>query len=92
MALKYLKENNPLYRDIRIDVNNISNELTEMTDTIQNNKQSSSLNNKDPCDGLEEENPLDSYRFNSQETMFVPTTSSEEISLAPGEGKQPTSM
>ena len=92
MALKYLKENNPLYRDIRIDVNNIPNELTEMTHTIQNNKQSSSLNNKDPCDGLEEENPLDSYRFNSQETMFVLTTSSEEISLAPGEGKQPTSM
>ena len=38
MALKYLKENNPLYCDICIDVNNIPNELTEMTDTIQNNK------------------------------------------------------
>ena len=64
-----------------------------MTDTIQNSKQSSSLNDKDPCDGLEEEeNPLDPYRFNSQETMFVPTTFSEEISIAPGEGKQPTSM
>ena len=64
-----------------------------MTDTIQNSKQSSSLNDKDPCDGLEEEeNPLDPYRFNSQETMFVPTTFSEEISIAPGEGEQPTSM
>ena len=42
MALKYLKENNPLYRDIHIDVNNIPNELTEMTDAIQYNKQSSS--------------------------------------------------
>ena len=43
--------------------------------------------------GLEEEkNPLDSYRFNSQETMFVPITFSEEISTAPDEGKQPTSM
>ena len=47
MALKYLKENNPLYGDICIDVNNIPNELTEMTDTIHN-KQSSSLNDKDP--------------------------------------------
>ena len=38
MALKYLKENNPLYGDICIDVNNIPNEWTEMTDTIQNSK------------------------------------------------------
>ena len=61
MALKYLKENNPLYCDIHTDVNNIPNELTEMTDAIQYNKKSSSLNDKDPCDGLEEEeNPLDS--------------------------------
>ena len=36
-----------------------------MNDTIQYNKRSSSLNDKDPCDGLEEnENTLDSYRFN----------------------------
>ena len=66
MALKYLKENNSLYCDIRIDVNNIPNELTEMTDTIQYNKQSLSLNDKDPCDDLEEkEAPLRPYRFNS---------------------------
>ena len=35
---KYLKENNQLYCDIHIDVNNIPNELTEMIDTIQYNK------------------------------------------------------
>ena len=34
---KYLKENNPLYCDIHIDVN-IPSELTEMIDTIQCNK------------------------------------------------------
>ena len=34
---KYLKENNPLYYDIHIDVN-IPNELTEMIDTIQYKK------------------------------------------------------
>ena len=34
---KYLKENNPLYCDIHIDVN-IPNELTEMIDTIQYKK------------------------------------------------------
>ena len=34
---KYLKENNPLYCDIHIDVN-IPNELTEMIDTIKYKK------------------------------------------------------
>ena len=64
-----------------------------MTDAYQYNKQSSSLNDKDPCDGREEEeNPLNSYRFKSQETVFVPTTFFEEISIAPGEGEQPTWM
>ena len=62
MALKYLKENNPLYCDIHIDVNNIPNELTKINDAIKYNKKSSSLNEKDPCDGLEEEeNSLDSH-------------------------------
>ena len=37
MALKYLKENNPLYCDIHVDVSNIPNELTEMTDSTQYN-------------------------------------------------------
>ena len=55
-------------------------------------QQSSSLNDKDPCDGLEEEKPLASYRLKSPETMFVPNTFSEEISIATGEGKQPPSM
>lgn len=64
-----------------------------MTVTIQYNKQSSSWNGKNPCDGLEEdENPLDSYRCNSQETMFVSTTYAEEISIALGERKHPTSI
>ena len=57
MALKYLKENNPLYGDICIDVNKIPNELTEMTDTIHN-KQSSSLNDKDPSWARRREEPF----------------------------------
>ena len=60
MALKNFKENNPLYCDIHIDANNIPNESTELTETMQYNKQNSSLNDKDLCDDLEEEeNPLD---------------------------------
>ena len=45
-------------------------------------------------DTLEEvENPLNLHRFNFQETLFIPNgLSTKEVSVAPGEGKQPTSM
>ena len=48
----------------------------------------------DKADTLEEdENPLDLLRFNSQETMFVPNiTKAKEISIAPGERKEPPSI
>ena len=48
----------------------------------------------DKADTLEEdENPLDLHRFNSQETTFVPNlTTAEEISIASGDGKEPTSI
>ena len=68
--LKLSVQDNPLYCDIHIGVNNIPNELTEMTDT----------------------NPLHSYRFNSQETMFVHIIFSGQLRIAPGERKQPGVM
>ena len=78
---------------IHIDINHIPNELKEKTEAYQYSKQNSSLSDQDPCNALEEEeNPLDSYRFNSQETVFVPTFFSEEISIEPSEGNQPTWM
>ena len=48
----------------------------------------------DKADTLEEdENPLDLHRFSSQETTFVPNlTTAEEISIASGDGKEPTSI
>ena len=48
----------------------------------------------DKADTLEEdENPLDLLRFNSQGTMFVPNiTKAKEISIAPGERKEPPSI
>ena len=83
------KQSTLLY--IHIDINHIRNELKEKTEAYQYNKQNSSLSDQDPCDALEEEeNPLDSYRFNSQETVFVPTFFAEEISIEPSEGNQPT--
>ena len=39
------------------------------------------------------ENPINLHRFNFQETLFIPNVlSSKEVNIAPGEGKQPTSM
>ena len=41
----------------------------------------------------EVENPLNLHRFDFQETLFKPNVlSSEEVNIAPGGGKQPTSM
>ena len=38
-------------------------------------------------------NTLDVHRFNTQETLFVRNLlTREEISIAPGDGKQPTSI
>ena len=40
----------------------------------------------------ENQNPLDLHRFNSQETIMISNSpTSEELSIAPGEGKQPSS-
>ena len=84
----YLKQNNSLYYDIGIALENIPNDLLSMSENSNNHQEF------DKADTLEEdENPLDLPRFSSQGTMFVPTmTTAEEISIAPGEGKEPTSL
>ena len=88
LALLYLKQNNPFYHDIRIDIDNFSDDLQpnqaedsdqEIPICVQSNK--------------EGENPLDSYLWNSEEKMLtslVPTL--EEISISTGEGKKPSSI
>ena len=82
MALNYLKENNPLYKDISINISNIPNELVDLSE-IETVEESNL--EKNPLE--ENENPLDKFRFNSQETMLISRTpSSEEISIAQGEG------
>ena len=83
-----MKENNTLYSDIGIAIENIPNNLLSLSDERDN------LENQQISDTSEEdENPLDLLRFNSQETMFVSNVPTpEEISIAPGEGKQPTSV
>ena len=34
LVLVYLKQNNPIYHDIRIDIDNISDELLDLTEEI----------------------------------------------------------
>ena len=78
----YLQENNPLYGDVSVDVDNIpDNILSFANDDIP-----------EPIgtgeDSEEIENPLDVHRFNSQETFFVSILLTwEVISIAPGDGK-----
>ena len=85
LVLMYLKQDNPFYRDIRIDIDSISDELLDLTEDTDQEIPICTESNE------EGENPLDSYLLNSEETMLisqVPT--SEEISIAPGEGEKPS--
>ena len=87
-ALMYLKQNNSSYSDIGITLENIRNDLLSLSENSDNNQEF------DKADPLEKDkNRLDLHRFKSQETMFVANmTTAEEISIAPGEGKEPTSI
>ena len=83
LALLYLKDNNPLYKDIDINFNNISSELLNLTEPDTTEEPKNILENSAIL--KEDESPLDKFRFNSQETLLVlRTPSSEEISIAPG--------
>ena len=86
-ALMYLKENNPLYSDVSVNISNIPNNLLPFAnDDIPGPSGTAE-------DSEEIENPLDLHRFNSQETMFVPNLlTGEKINIAPGDRKQPTSI
>ena len=84
-ALLYLKENNPIYHDTSTNMNNIPNELTDLTELDSSPETENLL--------VENDNPLYSYQCNSQESILIPNTPRiEEISIAPGEGKQPYSL
>ena len=79
-ALIFLKENNSLYSDIDISLENIPNDLVSFSDDNHTEPES-------PDTLEEDENPLDLNMFNSQKTMFVSDISTaEEINIAPGEG------
>ena len=100
--LIYLKNNNPLYSDIEINVDSIprfwinainnedeGNNLTECNGDEENIEQVKNNENDE-----EDENPLDSYRIPASETVFVPELAHQlvddsNITIAPGENKEP---
>ena len=81
------KREQSLYSDVSVDIGNITdNLLLFANDDIPGPSGTSE-------DSEEIENPLDVHRFNSQETLPVPSLlTREEINIAPGNGKQPTSI
>ena len=83
-ALLYLRQNNALYSDIEIVLDNIPSDLLSLSAENENDKV---LERSDCLE--EDQNPLDFHRFSSQETIMISNSpTSEELSIAPGEIKQ----
>ena len=86
-SLMHLKQRNSLYHHIDIALDNIPKNVLLLTDNTNDQESESSTFLK------EGDNPLDLHKFNSQETMLIPNVfETEEIHIAPGEGKQPKSI
>ena len=86
-ALSYLKENNFLYQNVSIDMTSLPVSLTNMSEEQLHD----SDNQYDPLE--ENDNPLHMHQCNSQESVLIPNTlAPEEICIAPGEGKVPSSL
>ena len=75
-ALTYLKENNTLYSDININLDNMPNNFSFFSDD-SSDQESENIDTL-----LEVENPLNLHRFNFQETLFIPNVlSAEEVNI-----------
>ena len=95
-ALSYLKQNNPLYNNVIININNIQINLLSLNEIpILREEEVDDLTNQ--ADNLEEvENPLDQYRISANDSTLIPTIpceiNEENITVAPGEGLKPISI
>ena len=79
-ALLYLKKYIPLYQDITINMNNIPDNLKDLTDSATDDFH-------EPFDLEENGNLQLNYQCSAQESVLIPNTLSvEEINIAPGEG------
>ena len=90
LALTYLKDNNHLYSDIVIDVGQIPSILLSLTEPVDNYDHDVD----DIGSQIEEnENPLDAHRLSAHGTTLISNMPhSEELTIAPGESKQPMSI
>ena len=91
LTLTYLlKDNNHLYSEIVIDVGQIPSSLLSLTEPVDN----SDHDVDDIGSQIEEkENPLDAHKLGAHETTLISNIpQSEELTIAPGEGKQPMSI
>lgn len=85
LALVSLNQNNPFYQNIKIDIDNISDELPDLTEDIDRKIPICVESNE------EGENSLYSYILNPEKTILIsqmPT--SEKISITLGQGKKPS--
>ena len=88
-ALNYLKQNNPLYNNVEININTIPIDLLSLEEIPILREEELDLTNE--ADNLEEvENPLDQYRISANDSALIPTIpceiNKENITVAPGEG------
>ena len=100
--LMYLKNNNPLYSDIEINldaipefwINMINNEDVDQSNdidfVIEEDSERVDKNDNDE----ENDNPLDRFRIPASETVFVPELAhhiidDSNVTIAPGEDKEP---
>ena len=95
-SLQYLKQNNDLYHDILIDIDEISDDLINLSEKDENESEIAEppeIKFIDDNNCLEiNEDPLDQYRLNGPETLLIPDKPPEQISIAPGENQIPTSI
>ena len=95
-ALLYLKQSNPFYSDILIDLDNISRELltlSDMDEMVEHDKFPLHLDkDEEENNNIEEENPLNKERVNSDEMCLIPNIYCDDVNtleIAPGENKTP---
>ena len=82
-----------MYSDIVIDVGQIRSSLLSLTEPVGTSGHESIVDYVAPSHFVEIENPLDAHRLGAHETTLTSNIpQSEELIIAPGEGKQSMSI
>ena len=90
LALTYLKDNNHFFSDIVIDVGQILRRLLSLPEPLDNSDHDVGAIGSQ---SEEKQKPLDAHRLGAHKTTLVSNMpQSEQLKIAPGEGKQPISI